>query len=176
MLMRTALNKSSQNSVGQYGDFDIARINRDDAAQAQKEAQAYLQRWPAGLYADSARNMLRRINWYLQAWPQLAGLYEQAFRQAADAGELRRLVSEYDNVFGMPFYAQPVLAAFPDAPQVSYVELLRALRLNADNKPTLTQAQLDASKASNSSISRQNWRQRWSTAVTRRLSLPPIAR
>ena len=55
-----------------------------------------------------------------------------AFRQAADAGELRRLVSEYDNVFGMPFYAQPVLAAFPDAPQVSYVELLRALRLNAD--------------------------------------------
>ncbi|MFX5797491.1 hypothetical protein ABTE12_18555, partial [Acinetobacter baumannii] len=34
MLMRTALNKSSQNSVGQYGDFDIARINRDDAAQA----------------------------------------------------------------------------------------------------------------------------------------------
>ena len=147
MLMRTALNKSSQNSVGQYGDFDIARINRDDAAQAQKEAQTYLQRWPAGLYADSARNMLRRINWYLQAWPQLAGLYEQAFRQAADAGELRRLVSEYDNVFGMPFYAQPVLAAFPDAPQVSYVELLRALRLNADNKPTLTQAQLDASKA-----------------------------
>ena len=88
MLMRTALNKSSQNSVGQYGDFDIARINRDDAAQAQKDAQAYLQRWPAGLYADSARNMLRRINWYLQAWPQLAGLYEQAFRQAADAGEL----------------------------------------------------------------------------------------
>nr|WP_287855170.1 hypothetical protein [Klebsiella sp.] len=147
MLMRTALNKSSQNSVGQYGDFDIARINRDDAAQAQKEAQAYLQRWPAGIYADSARNMLRRINWYLQAWPQLAELYEQAFRQTADAGELRRLVSEYDNVFGMPFYAQPVLAAFPDAPQVSYVELLRALRLNADNKPTLTQAQLDANKA-----------------------------
>ncbi|QGN36965.1 hypothetical protein [Klebsiella oxytoca] len=147
MLMRTALNKSSQNSVGQYGDFDIARINRDDAAQAEKEAQVYLQRWPEGLYADSARNMLRRINWYLQAWPQLAGLYEQAFRQAADAGELRRLVSEYDNVFGMPFYEQPVLAAFPDAPQVSYVELLRALRLNADKKPTLTQAQLDASKA-----------------------------
>lgn len=147
MLMRTALNKSSQNSVGQYGDFDIARINREDAALAQKEAQTYLQRWPTGLYADSARNMLRRINWYLQAWPQLAGLYEQAFQQASDAGELRRLVSEYDNVFGMPFYDQPVQTAFPDAPQVSYVELLRALRLNADNKPALTQAQLDASKA-----------------------------
>lgn len=147
MLMRTALNKSSQNSVGQYGDFDIARINREDAALAQKEAQTYLQRWPTGLYADSARNMLRRINWYLQAWPQLAGLYEQAFQQASDAGELRRLVSEYDNVFGMPFYDQPVQTAFPDAPQVSYVELLRALRLNANSKPALTQAQLDASKA-----------------------------
>ncbi|WP_373638377.1 hypothetical protein [Klebsiella quasipneumoniae] len=147
MLMRTALNKSSQNSVGQYGDFDIARINREDASLAQKEAQTYLQRWPTGVYADSARNMLRRINWYLQAWPQLAGLYEQAFQQASDAGELRRLVSEYDNVFGMPFYDQPVQTAFPNAPQVSYVELLRALRLNADSKPALTQAQLDASKA-----------------------------
>ena len=147
MLMRTALNKSSQNSVGQYGDFDIARINREDAALAQKEAQTYLQRWPTGVYADSARNMLRRINWYLLAWPHLAGLYEQAFQQASDAGELRRLVSEYDNVFGMPFYDQPVQTAFPDAPQVSYVELLRALRLNADSKPALTQAQLDASKA-----------------------------
>jgi hypothetical protein len=52
MLMRTALNKSSQNSVGQYGDFDIARINRDDAAQAQKKLKPILQRWPAGLYAD----------------------------------------------------------------------------------------------------------------------------
>ncbi|MRD45607.1 hypothetical protein GH855_27770, partial [Bacillus thuringiensis] len=31
MLMRAALNKSSQNSVGEYGDFDIAKINREDA-------------------------------------------------------------------------------------------------------------------------------------------------
>lgn len=91
--------------------------------------------------------MLRRINWYLQAWPQLAGLYEQAFQQATDARELRQLVSEYDNVFGMPFYDQPVQAAFPDAPEISYVELLRALRLDINHKPTLTQAQLDASKA-----------------------------
>ncbi len=91
--------------------------------------------------------MLRRINWYLQAWPQLAGLYEQAFQQATDAQELRQLVSEYDNVFGMPFYNQPVQVAFPDAPEISYVELLRALRLDINHKPALTQAQLDASKA-----------------------------
>ncbi|CAM3472903.1 hypothetical protein SB6095_00470 [Klebsiella quasivariicola] len=147
MLMRTALNKSSQNSVGQYGDFDIARINREDALLAQKEALTYLQHWPDGLYANSARGMLRRINWYLQAWPQLAGLYEQAFQQATDAQELRQLVSEYDNVFGMPFYNQPVQVAFPDAPEISYVELLRALRLDINHKPALTQAQLDASKA-----------------------------
>lgn len=146
MLMRTALNKSSQNSVGEYGDFDIAKINRKDAAQAQKEAQNYLQRWPQGRYADSTRGMLRRINWYLQAWPQLAGLYEQTLQQAADAQQLRKTVIEYDNVYGMAFYEQSVLEAFPDAPRVSYIELLRALRLNSDNKPTLTQAQLDASK------------------------------
>ncbi|WP_159121109.1 tetratricopeptide repeat protein [Citrobacter werkmanii] len=146
MLMRTALNKSSQNSVGEYGDFDIAKINREDASQAQILAQAYLQRFPQGQYADSTRGMLRRINWYLQAWPQLAGLYEQTIQQAADAQHLRKIVIEYDNVYGMAFYEQSVLEAFPDAPRVSYIELLRALRLNSDNKPTLTQAQLDASK------------------------------
>lgn len=138
MLMRTALNKSSQNSVGEYGDFDIAKINREDASQAQTLAQAYLQRFPQGQYADSTRGMLRRINWYLQAWPQLAGLYEQTLQQAADAQQLRKIVIEYDNVYGMAFYEQSVLEAFPDAPRVSYIELLRALRLNSDNKPTLT--------------------------------------
>lgn len=146
MLMRTALNKSSQNSVGEYGDFDIAKINREDAAQAQTLAQAYLQRFPQGQYADSTRGMLRRINWYLQAWPQLAGLYEQTLQQSADAQQLRETVIEYDNVYGMAFYDQSVLKAFPDAPRVSYIELLRALRLDSNNKPTLTQAQLDASK------------------------------
>ncbi|HCW3136761.1 TPA: hypothetical protein OXC89_004456 [Citrobacter freundii] len=146
MLMRAALNKSSQNSVGEYGDFDIAKINREDATQAQTQAQAYLQRFPQGLYADSARGMLRRINWYLQAWPQLAGLYEQTLQQSADARQLREIVIEYDNVYGMAFYEQSVVEAFPDAPLVSYIELLRALRLDNNSKPTLTQAQLDASK------------------------------
>lgn len=146
MLMRAALNKSSQNSVGEYGDFDIAKINREDATQAQTQAQVYLQRFPQGLYAESARGMLRRINWYLQAWPQLAGLYEQTLQQSADARQLRDIVIEYDNVYGMAFYEQSVVEAFPDAPHVSYIELLRALRLDNNSKPTLTQAQLDTSK------------------------------
>lgn len=146
MLMRTALNKSSQHSVGDYGDFDIARINREDALRAQKEAQTYLQHWPEGRYADSARGMLRRIHWYLQDWTTLAGLYEQAFQQATDAQALRERVIEYDNVYGMQFYDQSVQDAFTDAPLVSYTEMLRALRLNSDRKPTLTQAKLDASK------------------------------
>lgn len=147
MLMRTALNKSSQNSMGEYGDFTIDRIDRPAAEQAQKAAQAYLQRWPEGRYADSTRGMLRRINWYLQAWPQLAGLYEQQFQQAADAGALRGLVIEYDNVYGMQFNGRAVREAFPDAPLISYIELLRALRLNSDEKPTLTQDDLNSSKS-----------------------------
>lgn len=105
-----------------------------------------MQRWPEGVYANSARGMLRRINWYLQAWPPLAGLYEQAFQQTTDAQQLRDTVIEYDNVFGMQFFEGPVVEAFPDAPLVSYIELLRALRLNGDYKLTLTQEQLDASK------------------------------
>ncbi len=146
MLMRTALNRSSQYSVGNYGDFVLDRIDRPAAEQAQKAAQAYLQRWPEGRYADSTRGMLRRINWYLQAWPQLAGLYEQQFQQATDAGALRELIIEYDNVYGMQFYDSAMEEALPDAPLVSYIELLRALRLNSDEKPTLTQDDLNTSK------------------------------
>ena len=146
MLMRTALNKSSEFSHGEYGDFLLEDIRRPAAEQAQKEARAYLQRWPQGQYARSAQGMLRRINWYLQAWPQLAVLYEQSFQQAIDAQTLRGLVTEYDNVFGMHFFMTAVKEAFPDAPQVSYIELLRALRLNSDEKPTLTQEDLNSSK------------------------------
>lgn len=146
MLMRTALNKSSQQSTGEYGDFDVTRVSHDDAAQAQNAAQAYLQRWPQGRYADSARGMLRRINWYLQAWPQLAERYEHAFQHAASPQALRGLVTEYDNVFGMQFYEQPLTEAFPEASLVSFIELLRALRLNSDNKPVLTQDALNTSK------------------------------
>ncbi|WP_336219100.1 hypothetical protein [Citrobacter amalonaticus] len=146
MRMRTALNKSSQNSVGEYGDFDIKKINREDAQLALKEAQTYLQRWPDGNYADSTHGMLRRINWYLQDWTSLAELYEQAFQKASDAKALRNLVIEYDNVYGNQFYDSPVQNAFNGAPLVSYTEMLRALRLNSDQKPSLTQASLDASK------------------------------
>ena len=146
MLMRVALNKSSQHSTGQYGEFDISMIDRDNALNAQKEAQGYLQHWPEGRYAHSARGMLRRINWYLQAWPELAGLYEQALQQTLNAKELRKRVIEYDNVLGQEFYQQPLNEAFADAPVVSYIELLRALRLDSNHKPKLTQAQLDASK------------------------------
>ncbi|MEP8672389.1 hypothetical protein ABKV27_09950 [Enterobacter hormaechei] len=146
MLMRTALNKSSQNSVGQFGEFDIARINREDALLAQKEAQTYLHSWPEGLYVDSARGMLRRINWYLKEWQQLAELYEEAFMRTNSAQELRGLITEYDNVIGALFLEQPARESFPGATLVSYVELLRSLRTDNDDKTALDQTLLDASK------------------------------
>lgn len=146
MLMRTALNKSSKNSAGEYGDFDINKINLPDAAQAQKEAETYLQRWPEGMYAVSTRNMLRRIYLYQRAWPQLIREYEQVFLQTTNAQQLRELVIEYDNIFGFQFLESPVQEVFADAPLISYVELLRMLRLNSKGQPKLTQEQLDASK------------------------------
>ena len=76
--MRTALNKVAINGIGRYGDFDIARINRDDTRR-KRSLKPICNAGPqgGGGYTDLPRNMLRRINWYLQAWPQLAGLYEQ---------------------------------------------------------------------------------------------------
>ena len=110
MLMRTAWNKSSQNSVGEYGDFDIAKINREDATQAQRAgAGLSAEVFPKDSTLTSLRGMLRRINWYLQSWPQLAGLcHEQTLKQSADARQLRENVIEYDNVYGINGVLRPV--------------------------------------------------------------------
>lgn len=146
MLMRTALNKSTQHSDNQYGFFDLDKVDRSQAALAQKAAQDYLHLYPEGLYTDSAYGMQRRINWYMKAWPQLAKLYEESFQKATDAQELNDLIGEYDSLYGISFRDKPITNAFPAAPVISFVEMLRALRLNQKRIPTLTQQDLDRNK------------------------------
>ena len=97
MLMRTGLNRSSANASGMYGDFDVKNIDKAAATEALNQAQAYLQKWPDGLYAESARGMLRRINWYLEGWDSLAQESEQALKQAGSVESLISLIAEVDD-------------------------------------------------------------------------------
>lgn len=143
MLMRTALNQSSEKSSGEYGEFDVDKIDKAAATEALAWAQTYLQLWPNGRYADSVNNMTRRIYWYLQDWQQLAKKYEVALQQVSDSKALISQTQEYDNKAGYEYKISP----FPEAPLVTFITALRALRTNANDEPYLTQQALDSAKA-----------------------------
>lgn len=96
MLMRNALNKSSQNAKGEFGYFEVEKIDRNAALEALQWADNYLQRWPEGQYANSASGLKRRINWYLQNWDALATFYEQTLTQNNAPDVLVALIAETD--------------------------------------------------------------------------------
>lgn len=146
MLIRTALNQSSANSNGEYGDFDVDKIDQPAAAEALAQAQRYLQQRPQGRYAVAVQNLLRRIYWYQNDRQQLAQQFEAVLQQAADAPSRVRLIQEYDNKLGSLYLEKPLLSAFPGAPLVDFAEALRALRGDAEGKPALTQQALESQK------------------------------
>jgi len=150
MLIRNALNKSSQNAAGQYGDFDVNKVDPQAAEQALKSTHAYLQHWPTGQYAASATGLLRKINWYLQDGDSLAKLYETAFSEAKDVDSLIALIAENDNKLQSrdsnwddTFYRYS-----PDAPLLTFTQALRMMR-NVDcndRQPCADKAYLDEIK------------------------------
>ncbi|WP_443112783.1 hypothetical protein [Erwinia sp. SLM-02] len=130
MLMRTDLNRSSANASGMYGDFDVKNIDKAAATEARQQAQAYLQKWPEGLYASSARGMLRRINWYLEDWDPLAQQAEQALKQAGSVGELTSLIAETDDKLLSKDLTrnEAWFLSAPDAPLLTFIQTLRLMR------------------------------------------------
>ncbi|WP_086871171.1 hypothetical protein [Kosakonia pseudosacchari] len=147
MLMRTALNASSANANGEYGDFDVTKVDKAQAQKARDAALHYLKSWPQGRYAESAQGMLRRINWYLQDWNALAALYEQALSQTASGDALIALVNESDNK--LLEWGGDNFISTPDASLMTFILTLRRLRDNqCDEKhPCIDQAWLDSIKA-----------------------------
>ncbi|MFG1173417.1 hypothetical protein AAFN90_07445 [Erwiniaceae bacterium CAU 1747] len=150
MLMRTSLNRSSANANGMYGDFDVKNIDKSAATEALTQAQSYLQKWPKGQYAESARGMQRRINWYLEDWDDLAQESEQALQQAGSIEALISLVAEIDNKLlskDMTRNDAYFLNA-PAAPLLTFTQTLRLMRSSkCDGKaPCVDQAYLEQIK------------------------------
>lgn len=151
MLMRNALNASSQHALSRYGSFAIGEVDKTQAMQAKAAAEYYLQTWPTGQYAESARGMLRRINWYLQDWNTLAVEYEQAMQRAATSSELIDLVAESDSklISKDRYWNDGYFISAPDAPLLTFVQALRLMRsvTCGDTLPCVDQAWLDSIKA-----------------------------
>ena len=148
MLMRTALNRSTADAVGEYGDFDASHINKESAQQARDLALSYLQKWPSGVYAASARGLLRRIDWYLGNWDQLAQSLEQALQHPHDVEELSDLVAEADNKLLSKdiIRNESVFTGAPETPQLTFIQTLRLMRnvpCKEENQICVDQAYLD---------------------------------
>ncbi|HKS32430.1 MAG TPA: hypothetical protein VJS14_01775 [Enterobacteriaceae bacterium] len=150
MLMRNALNASSQHASSGYGSFEIGEVDKTQAQQARAAAEYYLQTWPTGQYAHSAQGMLRRINWYLQDWNTLAVEYEQAMQRAATSSELIDLVAESDSklISKDIYWNDSYFINAPDAPLLTFVQALRLMRAVTcgDTLPCVDQAWLDSIK------------------------------
>lgn len=146
MQIRTALNQSSANSSGEYGDFDPDKIDQAAVSDALARAQGYLQKWPAGQYATAVNNLLRRIYWYQHEPQPLAQRYEAVLTAAQQGPALTQLILEYDNKLGSQYLEKPRVTAIPDAPLVTFIESLRAIRPGSDGKPVLTQQALESQK------------------------------
>ncbi len=130
MLMRTALNQSTVNANGEYGDFDVKKVDKAAVGQARDTAKAYLDQWPKGEYAASTQGLLRRINWYLEDWDALAALYEKALLQAENGDALVALIAENDSKMQSKDLTQydSYFVSAPDAPLITFTQALRLMR------------------------------------------------
>lgn len=147
MVMRTALNQSSQNASGEYGDFDVKKIDKNAAAQARTAALAYLTAWPEGQYAKSASAMLRRIDWYLENWDLLADHYEEALEAATGNDEIVALIAENDlKLQSKDQSGDAMFTSAINAPLLTFTQTLRLMRNKACNprQPCVDKAYLDA--------------------------------
>jgi len=147
MLMRVELNRSSDGDTGEFGDFNVDSVHKEAAQRARQQGILYLQKWPAGLYASSARGLFRRIDWYQGDWDQLALDLEQALKHPQDADALQKLVAEADHkLLSSDYYRKgAVFMTAPDAPQLTFIQTLRLMRNFpcTDNNVCVDQVYLD---------------------------------
>jgi hypothetical protein len=100
MLGRVALNKAQASAFDEYGVLTTAKVDAAALKDSDAAFGAYLRAYPAGLYAASARGLLRRVAWLGGQPRQLAGDYAWAFVHAGAAdqtGSVSDLVIEADN-------------------------------------------------------------------------------
>jgi len=77
MLGRAQLNRAQKASLDEWGYTDPAKIDLLAADAARQALLDYLERYPDGRYAASARGLLRRADWFRKAWQPLAAEYER---------------------------------------------------------------------------------------------------
>ncbi len=78
MVGRTLLNSAQSSAFGEWGDLKLANVDKDSLKGAEDAFNSYLHDLPRGMYAASARGLLRRVYWLGGDQTQLAEAFDRA--------------------------------------------------------------------------------------------------
>jgi hypothetical protein len=150
MPIRIGLRSAVANATGEYGDFDATKVDRAAVAEARAGIAKYLKTWPNGRYANSAKDLIRRVLWLEGNGAELARIYERMLASTSGYDEAAAyLAEEIDiRVLGASAYdspkSVPVLSGTGDTPLLLAVADLMQMRGDATEKSTLSAAELTA--------------------------------
>lgn len=97
---RTLLNAAQQNAFDDMGFPELQNVDKARLEQTRSALEAYLQAYPKGLYAASAKGLQRRVHWLAGDQKLLAQDYAAQFAEAEQGQRnmaLEDLVQEVDN-------------------------------------------------------------------------------
>lgn len=133
MLGRIQLNSAQKNAFDEYGDLQIEKAAPPALQASELAFRSYLQSYPSGRYAASARGLLRRVYWYSNQPQKLADEFDW---QLAHPGSpqnnlsLSKFVEEVDLK----------LVSSTDPSQIKSPLLLATIDLAKMRKPTSSSA------------------------------------
>lgn len=141
MLIRVALNQAAVNAFDQYGFFDATKIDPEQLQQAEQSIDAYLKKYPSGMYEYSAEGLRRRISWYKGDNQQLSGYLEQTLLgKDSDSDNLVMQMSiledyvneiDYKLLNSYPPSAGTWRSDLAQAPNLLFTQILRCFRGHA---------------------------------------------
>jgi len=98
MVGRILLNSAQSGAFGEWGDLQLKKVAKDDLKGAESAFNSYLDDFPRGIYAASARGLLRRVYWLDGDQTRLAEEYDKAFAETEKGNAtVSELVQEADS-------------------------------------------------------------------------------
>jgi hypothetical protein len=152
MVARSQLNRAIQKSLNEYGDIEgVEKRDRAGATAAGVAFDSYLKAYPAGLYASSARGLMRRVHWLAGDTGSLAGDYGRQLsgRSFDGAPTTVDFINELDNKLPLPTNSpaqirDPLLLAVVDLHRMRQPEDASARDYCCG--PPITRAEIEAQR------------------------------
>lgn len=144
MAARNELNRAQQTAFDEYGSFSGAKaVDQSIVGRAESGFAAYLKAYPQGIYAASARGLLRRVYWLSGDMAKLAASYRT---QLGSSGALTQadLAEEIDLKL-LPLFGNGVEAGDPI--MLAVMDLMRMRENGGYEEKPITRAELEAQRS-----------------------------